>query len=150
MTAAGRVCWRSSRSDRDSRVDSGARATTFHKSSSMPNVLITTVPFAQHDQTPVRLLEAAGATYVVNPLNRRLKEHELANLIGEYDAVIAGTEPITDVVMERAERLKLIARVGIGLDSVDLHAARRRGIRVSYTPDAPARAVSDLTIGLML
>ena len=52
--------------------------------------------------------------------------------------------------MRRARKLKLISRVGIGLDSIDLYAARKRGILVSYTPDAPAKAVSDLTIGLML
>ena len=115
-----------------------------------PKVLITTVPFGKHDPTPFRLLEAAGAHHVVNPLNRKLKEEELANLISDYDVLIAGTEPITEMVMARADRLKLIARVGIGLDSVDLHAARRRCIRVAYTPDAPAPAVSDLTIGLML
>ncbi len=116
----------------------------------IPKVLITTVPFGQHDPTPFQLLEAAGAHHVLNPLGRKLKAHELANLIGDYDVLIAGTEPITELVMARADRLKLIARVGIGLDSVDLHAARRRGIRVAYTPDAPARAVSDLTIGLMI
>jgi D-3-phosphoglycerate dehydrogenase len=40
--------------------------------------------------------------------------------------------------------------VGIGLDSVDLLAAEQRGIKVSYTPDAPAPAVAELTLGLML
>jgi D-3-phosphoglycerate dehydrogenase len=52
--------------------------------------------------------------------------------------------------MARAPKLSLIARVGIGLDSVDLIAARRRGIQVSYTPDAPAPAVAELTLGIML
>jgi D-3-phosphoglycerate dehydrogenase len=64
--------------------------------------------------------------------------------------LIAGTEPITEKVMKRASKLKLISRVGIGLDSVDLLSAQKRGIKVSYTPDAPAPAVSELTLGLML
>jgi D-3-phosphoglycerate dehydrogenase len=51
--------------------------------------------------------------------------------------------------MMAATKLKLISRVGIGLDSVDLLAAERLQIGVSYTPDAPAPAVVDLTIGLM-
>ena len=88
--------------------------------------------------------------YTINPLNRRLKEHELTTLAVDYDVLIAGTEPITARVMDAAPRLRLISRVGIGLDSVDLHAARERGIRVWYTPDAPAPAVAELTIGLML
>jgi D-3-phosphoglycerate dehydrogenase len=96
------------------------------------------------------MLAEAGIEYVINPLGRKLKAQELASMIGDYDVLIAGTEPITEEVIQRAVRLKLIARVGIGLDSVDLHAARDRGIRVSYTPDAPAKAVADLSIGLMI
>ena len=67
----------------------------------------------------------------------------LATLSSFFDVLIAGTEPITAEVMSRAKRLRLVARVGIGLDSVDLQAARARDILVSYTPDAPAPAVAD-------
>jgi D-3-phosphoglycerate dehydrogenase / 2-oxoglutarate reductase len=116
----------------------------------MSHVLITTVPFAHHNRLPIELLESAGIAYRINPLGRRLTEHELADLVGEADVLIAGTEPITEQVMSRAPRLKLISRVGIGLDSVDLIAAERRGIGVCYTPDAPAPAVAELAFGLML
>lgn len=116
----------------------------------MSKVLITTVPFADKNRLPIEQLEAAGIEYLINPLGRKLKEDELAEMVTDFDALIAGTELITDKVMSRATRLKLISRVGIGLDSVDLLAAERRGIQVSYTPDAPAPAVAELTIGLML
>lgn len=116
----------------------------------MSRVLITTVPFADRNRLPLEQLEAAGIEYVINPLGRKLKEQELANLVGDFDAIVAGTEPITDYVMSRGPRLKLISRVGIGLDGVDLLAAERRGIKVSYTPDAPAPAVAELTVGLMI
>lgn len=116
----------------------------------MPKVLITTVPFAERNKFPLEMLESNGIEYVINPLNKKLTEAELADLIPEFDAIIAGTEPITDYVMSRAPRLKHISRVGIGLDSVDLLAAEKRGIKVSYTPDAPAPAVAELTLGLML
>jgi D-3-phosphoglycerate dehydrogenase len=116
----------------------------------MPKALITTVPFGDKSRLPIELLETAGIEYVINPIGRKLKEDELAEMVADFDVLIAGTEPITDRVMSRAPRLKLISRVGIGLDSVDLMAAERRGIQVSYTPDAPAPAVAELTIGLML
>lgn len=116
----------------------------------MPKVLITTVPFGDKNRLPLELLEAAGVEYLINPVGRKLKEDELAEMVTDFDVLIAGTEPITDKVMGRASRLKLISRVGIGLDSVDLLAAERRGIQVSYTPDAPAPAVAELTIGFML
>jgi D-3-phosphoglycerate dehydrogenase len=113
-------------------------------------VLITTVPFGQPRRDALDRLDAEGIEYLINPFGRRLKEHELADLIGEFSLMIAGTEPITARVIAAAPHLKLISRVGIGLDSVDLLAARERGIHVSYTPDAPAPAVAELTLGLML
>lgn len=116
----------------------------------MSKVLITTVPFADKNRLPLEQLETAGIEYLINPLGRKLKEDELAEMVTDFDVLIAGTESITDRVMSRASRLKLISRVGIGLDGVDLLSAEKRGIQVSYTPDAPAPAVAELTIGLML
>lgn len=113
-------------------------------------VLITTVPFGEVDRRPLALLDEAGIDYVINPIGRRLRAEELAEMIVDVDVLIAGTEPITAAVMDRAPRLRLISRVGIGLDSVDLQAARARDILVSYTPDAPAPAVADMTMGLIL
>ena len=112
--------------------------------------LITTVPFGAEDHRPIDLLKNAGIEYEVNPLGRKLKDGELAEMIPGFDLLIAGTERIDSEVLLCAERLKLISRVGIGLDSIDLIEARRLGIEVSYTPDGPSPAVAELTIGLML
>ncbi len=116
----------------------------------MPKVLITTVPFGDKDRLSLELLENAGIEYLINPLNKKLTEDELAEMVADFDVIIAGTEQITSKVMSRARNLKMISRVGIGLDSVDLLAAEKKGIIVSYTPDAPAPAVAELTIGMML
>ena len=116
----------------------------------MPKVLITTIPFGDKDHLPLNLLENAGIEYLINPFNKKITEEQLADIITDFDAIIAGTEPITENVMSRASNLKLISRVGIGLDSVDLLAAQKRGVKVSYTPDAPSLAVADLTLGFML
>ena len=112
--------------------------------------LITTVPFGKVDTKPLELLNAAGIEVNINPIGRKLTELELADLIQGHEILIAGTEKITDLVLDKASELKLIARVGIGLDSVDLWAARKRNIKVSYTPDAPSPAVAELTIALVL
>jgi D-3-phosphoglycerate dehydrogenase / 2-oxoglutarate reductase len=113
-------------------------------------VLITTVPFGDKNRNPLDLLENNGIEYLINPLNKKLTEDELAEMITDFDLIIAGTEPITKKVMGSASNLKMISRVGIGLDSVDLLEAEKQGITVSYTPDAPAPAVAELTIGLIL
>jgi D-3-phosphoglycerate dehydrogenase / 2-oxoglutarate reductase len=116
----------------------------------MPKTLITTVPFSDNSRLPIELLEQANIDFQINPLNKKLTEDELSEMVTDFDVIIAGTEPISSKVMDSASNLKMISRVGIGLDSVDLLAAKRRGIRVSYTPDAPAPAVAELTVGMML
>ncbi len=116
----------------------------------MTKALVTTVPFGATNRLPIELLEAAGIDYLINPLGRKLTEDELAGMVADFDVLIAGTETISDKVMHNGSRLRLISRVGIGLDSVDLLAARRRGVAVSYTPDAPAPAVAELSICLVL
>ena len=117
----------------------------------MNRTLITTVPFGSENRFPLEILEANNIEYIINPYNTKLKEEQLLELTRNgIDKIIAGTEPITRKVIENAKDLKHISRVGIGLDSVDLIAAKEKGIKVSYTPDAPAPAVAELTIGLML
>ena len=116
----------------------------------MAKVLITTIPFGEKNRLPLDLLEKAGIKYLKNPFNKKITGDQLADIVTDFDAIIAGTEPITEKVMDRATNLKLISRVGIGLDSVDLLAAQKRGIKVSYTPEGPTLAVAELTLGLML
>ncbi len=116
----------------------------------MLKALVTTVPFGEANKLPLELMKNIELDVTINPLNRKLTENELFDLIEEYDVLVAGTEPITKKVLQKANKLKLISRVGIGVDNVDLNEAKKRGILVAYTPDAPAPAVAELTLGLML
>jgi D-3-phosphoglycerate dehydrogenase / 2-oxoglutarate reductase len=115
-----------------------------------PRVFVSTAPFAEGNEFPLEMLRANGIDFNVNTLKRKLTEIELMEMAGDAEAIIAGTEPITRRVMEKCTRLRHISRVGVGLDSVNLLEAKTKGISVSYTPDAPAPAVAELTIGLML
>ena len=114
----------------------------------MTRALIAAAPFGEADPTALGLLDAAGIEYVINPTGPT--EQELISLVPGFDVLIAGTVPITKRVMEAAPKLRLISRVGVGLDNVDLLAAREREITVAYTPEGPADAVAELTIGLAL
>ena len=116
----------------------------------MAKALITTSPFGENNSLPLKLLKQAEIEFLLNPYRKKLTESQLSELIGDFDVLIAGTEPITDKVLAQAQKLKFISRVGIGLDSIDLISARERGIKVSYTPDAPSPAVAEFTIGLIL
>lgn len=113
-------------------------------------VLITITPFGNKNKSPLDLLEKSNIEYVLNPLNKKPSEVELLEMINDCDAVIAGTEKISKNVINNANKLKHISRVGIGLDSIDLLAAEKKGIKVSYTPDIPSPAIAELTVGMML
>ena len=115
-----------------------------------PTVCISVHPFGDVNNQTLNRLRDAGMHLIMNPLDRRLTESELTKFLGDANVLVAGTEPITEQVISNAPQLGLIARVGIGLDNVDLTAARNRGITVTFTPDAPAPAVSELTCGMML
>lgn len=113
-------------------------------------VLVTNIPFAHLNSRPLEILKEAGVEVVLNPLGRPLNEDEYVEMIREFDVLLAGVEPVTAKVMDAGPRLKLIARIGIGVDNVDLLAARERGIPVTHTPDGPSPATAELTIATML
>jgi D-3-phosphoglycerate dehydrogenase len=76
---------------------------------------------------------------------------DLEEQIGEYDAIIirSGTQ-LTAALIERAERLKVIGRAGVGVDNVDLAAASKRGIVVANAPQSTVVSAAEHTIGLLL
>jgi phosphoglycerate dehydrogenase-like enzyme len=79
-----------------------------------------------------------------------LPEDEICREIKGLDAIIAGGEWYTRRVLDAADKLKIVARVGVGFDHVDLVAATERGIWVTNTPSANSPAVADFTIGIVL
>ena len=114
-------------------------------------ILITTSSFDLAACDALTRLAAAGFDILLNPHRRRLSESEARDLVGrDVVAMIAGVEPLTRAVLSAAPRLKVISRCGTGMDSVDLDAAAALGIALRNTPEAPATAVAELTIGLIL
>jgi len=64
-----------------------------------------------------------------------IKWEELLEIIHDFDAIITRSRtPVTEELLERAEKLKVIGRAGVGVDNVDLEAASRRGILVVNAP----------------
>jgi D-3-phosphoglycerate dehydrogenase / 2-oxoglutarate reductase len=75
----------------------------------------------------------------------------LATALADADAlVVRSAVQADDALMEKAPKLRVIGRAGVGVDNIDAEAATRRGIVVMNTPGANAVAVAELTIGLML
>ncbi|NWG34138.1 MAG: hypothetical protein HXY42_06820 [Chloroflexi bacterium] len=76
---------------------------------------------------------------------------ELLNIIPAYDALIVrGRTRVTASVIDAASRLKVIGRAGVGVDNIDLEAAKRHGITVVNAPTSTSVAVAELTFGLLL
>jgi D-3-phosphoglycerate dehydrogenase / 2-oxoglutarate reductase len=76
---------------------------------------------------------------------------ELLQKIGEYDAVIVrGRTKLTPEVLGAATKLKVAGRAGVGVDNINLEAAKAKGVVVVNSPLATTIAVAELTLGLML
>ena len=114
-------------------------------------VQITTSSFDLNNFVDKDLLTRANIDIALNPMKSRLTESQVTELLNDdVVGMIAGLEPLNGNVLRSAKTLKVIARCGTGLDSVDLDVARELGIEVYNTPNAPARAVAEFTIGHML
>ena len=88
---------------------------------------------------------------IVNPFGRALTEEEILERWDGVDAIVAGTEKYTREMLEKApSTLKVISKHGVGVDNIDLAAAKARGITVCNTPGANADAVAEATMGLIL
>ncbi|MGI5835642.1 MAG: phosphoglycerate dehydrogenase [Chloroflexota bacterium] len=111
-------------------------------------VLITSAVVPQDGEIAQRLREA-GFEPVFNYHGRRTTE-EMIRVLDGIDGVIAGTDPFDAEVLANAKRLKVIGRIGVGYDAIDVKAATANGIAVCITPGTNQHAVADFTMGLIL
>jgi D-3-phosphoglycerate dehydrogenase len=76
---------------------------------------------------------------------------DLAEMIGGYEAIVVRSATKLDrKLIERADRLKVIGRAGVGVDNVDVEAATRRGIVVANAPESTVISAAEHTVGLLL
>jgi D-3-phosphoglycerate dehydrogenase len=81
----------------------------------------------------------------------KLPSDELLKVIPEYDALIVrGQTRVTAAVIEAASRLKVIGRAGVGVDNIDLEAAKKHNVTVVNAPTSTTIAVAELSFGLLL
>mgnify|MGYP002153777519 CR=1 FL=1 len=80
-----------------------------------------------------------------------ISTEELKKIVPDYDVLIVRSRTkVTTEIIRCGKRLKIIGRVGVGLDNVDVRSAEEMGITVLNTPETAATAVAELTIGLTL
>jgi D-3-phosphoglycerate dehydrogenase len=114
-------------------------------------ILVTPTSFTlEKGGSAMELLRSFASDLVFNPYGKPLSEDDLIPLIKDCDGYIAGLDFITRKVMENAPKLKVISRYGVGVDRVDLEAAKEKNIVVCNTPGAASNAAADLTFALLL
>lgn len=97
-----------------------------------------------------RDLESQGFQLRFNPHHRCLTPEDYAVCLDGVELILAGVEPYREEVFSRHPALRVLSRIGTGVDSIDLDAARSHGVAVYNTPDAPTRSVAELTVGFIL
>lgn len=113
-------------------------------------VLVSTSSFGKVSNEPIEQLLSAGYNIVKNPYGRTLTKKEVIELASDCIGVVAGLEPWDSEVISSCKNLKVISRVGVGMDNVNIEFAKKAGISVSNTPYGPTRAVSEITLALTL
>lgn len=91
-----------------------------------------------------------GEAEVIGPQVRSDPKNPLSKLEEADGAIVSSLFPGTGETFNQAKKLKVIARVGIGYDNIDVEAATARGICVVNTPDAPTESTAEFTVTLML
>ena len=99
------------------------------------------------DDEGAKILSDAGFSVDNQP---GLDKTKLASIINHYDVLIVRGRTKVDASLIRKSKLKIVGRAGVGLDNIDLQAAKEKGVVVLNTPTAPTTSVAELTVGLML
>ncbi len=113
-------------------------------------LLVTPTSYGKNDSRLKSELETQVGEVIYNPTGKPLTSAEVAKLLPGIDGYIAGLDGIDANALGTADRLKVIARYGVGVDNVDLYVAKEKGIVVTNTPGANSVSVAELALGLML
>lgn len=113
-------------------------------------IVATTVTFGKINQEPLERLIDQGYEVITNSFGRPFTETELIEIAGDADAIIIGNDKITARYINQTTKLKIIAKHGVGVDGVDMEAARAKGIAVTNAPGSNADEVADLAVASML
>ena len=102
-------------------------------------VLITSNSFGKFDSKPRELMESLGWEVVGNRYHHIMNEEEMMGEVPGVDAIILGSDTVSKKVLEKADKLKIISRYGVGIDNIDLEEAKKRNIIVSYDSNYRAK-----------
>ncbi len=109
-------------------------------------IVITPSSFGKADSDAINLLDKDLFELKINDTGKKIPDSEVVNFYRDADYAIAGLELLNSNILKCLPKLKIISRVGIGLDNIDLDFTKNNGIVVMNTPEPPTSAVSEMTI----
>ena len=116
----------------------------------MKKVLISKPNFSVYSPTGYKMLQEKGYEIINNPFDRYFTLDEVLQICGKIDGVIADAEPWNSITIKASPNLKVIARFGSGMDTVDTETAKRHGIVCTNIPGSNAGAVAEHAIAMAL
>ena len=115
------------------------------------NVLITASHYEELCQKAIDLFKANNCELMINQKEMpALSFEELSQVMGNIDGVVLGLDNWTEAVFKLSPRLKVLAKFGVGVDNIDLEAAKKYGIKVVNAKGKNANAVAELAVCFML
>lgn len=100
--------------------------------------------------TCIEYLESNGFEVVLDPNYRTLNHDELAAGLKDAYAFVASGEVVDAALLDRTPQLRIVSRMGVGYDKVDVAELNRRGIALTTTPGANAEAVAEFAVSMMM
>ena len=113
-------------------------------------VLVTATNYSTYCAAAKALLEENGAQVIENPNGRPMTREELLAVVGDIDGVVVGVDTWNEEIFAHAPKLRAMARFGVGIDNIDLAAAKAHGIQVTNAKGMNSNPVAELTVGLIL
>lgn len=113
-------------------------------------VLVTATNYSTYCSAAKALLEENGVEVIENPYGRPMTREELLTVVGDIDGVVVGVDTWNEEIFAHAPKLRAMARFGVGVDNIDLAAAKAHGIQVTNAKGMNSNPVAELTVGLIL
>jgi phosphoglycerate dehydrogenase-like enzyme len=112
-------------------------------------ICVTSSSFSSNSRLRERLLKSFN-NVIFNDRGGRLTPEEVIDCLVGSDGAIVGLESINRKMIERCNDLKIIAKYGVGLDNLDLHALSEHNVSVGWTPGTNKRSVAEMVVGFMI
>ena len=112
-------------------------------------VAVASRSFSKNDDL-VKNLQSKYSSVILNNFGKTLQGDELVNFLMPATKAIIGIEELTEPVLAKLTKLKVISKYGVGLNNLDLELLKKRNIRLGFTPGVNKQSVAELTLTLIL